>query len=122
MCGRWAPPGPEAPVEKLQLDLDGADPRRGLSTMAKGLIGSEILRIASEIRAAVTAGQKIANFTVGDFSPREVSIPGPLPDGILRALAAGGTDYPPSDGVLRLRGAVRAFSGAPLPIQGPPPG
>src|SRR5256885_4953972 len=101
MCGRWAPPGPEAPVEKLQLDLDGPDPRRGLSAMAKGLIGSEILRIASEIRAAVTAGQKIANFTVGAFSPREFPIPDPPRDGTPPPLAAGEKHYPPSDGRLR---------------------
>src|SRR5919204_517373 len=96
-------------MEKLQLDLDGPDPRRGLSGMARGLIGSEILRIASEIRTAVTAGQKITNFTVGDFSSREFPIPDRLRDGILRALAAGETNYPPSDGVLRLREAVREF-------------
>ncbi len=96
-------------MEKLQLDLDGADPRRGLSTMAKGLIGSEILRIAGEIRAAVTAGQKIANFTVGDFSSREFPIPDRLRDGTLKALAAGETNYPPADGILRLREAVREF-------------
>jgi len=96
-------------MEKLQLDLDGPDPRRGLSTMASGLIGSEILRIGSEIRAAVAAGQKIANFTVGDFSSREFPIPDRLRDGILKALAAGETNYPPADGVLRLREAVREF-------------
>jgi len=96
-------------MEKLQLDLDGPDPRRGLSTMASGLIGSEILRIASEIRAAVAAGQKIANFTVGDFSSREFPIPDRLRDGTLKALAAGETNYPPADGVLRLREAVREF-------------
>src|SRR5438067_11872296 len=96
-------------MEKLQLDLDGPDPRRGLSGMARGLIGSEILRIASENRTAITAGQKIANFTVGDFSSREFPIPHKLRDGTLRALAAGETNYPPSDGVLRLREAVRDF-------------
>src|SRR3954462_6734156 len=96
-------------MEKLQLDLDGDDPRRGLSTMARGLIGSEILRIASEIRTAITAGKKIANFTVGDFSSREFPIPDRLRDGTLRALAAGETNYPPADGVLRLREAVREF-------------
>jgi len=106
-------------MQKLQLDLDGPDPRRGLSGMAKGLIGSEILRIASEIRAAVTAGQKIANFTVGDFSPREFPIPDRLRDGILRALAAGETNYPPSDGVLRLREAVREFWRDRLQIEAP---
>ncbi len=96
-------------MEKLHLDLDGPDPRRGLSTMARGLVGSEILRIAAEIRAAVTAGQKIANFTVGDFSSKEFPIPDRLREGTLKALAAGETNYPPSDGVLRLREAVREF-------------
>src|SRR5467141_2709447 len=109
-CGRWARParGGDS-MEKLPLDLDGPDPRRGLSTMSRGLVGSEILRIAAEIRAAVTAGQKISNFTVGDFSSREFPIPDRLRDGTLKALAAGETNYPPSDGVLRLREAVREF-------------
>ena len=106
-------------MEKLQLDLEGPDPRRGLSGMAKGLIGSEILRIASEIRTAITAGQKIANFTVGDFSSREFPIPDCLRDGTLRALAAGETNYPPSDGVLRLREAVREFWRERLQIEVP---
>jgi aspartate aminotransferase len=96
-------------MEKLQLDLEGSDPRRGLGTMARGLVGSEILRIAAEIRAAVTAGRRITNFTVGDFSSREFPIPDRLREGILKALAAGETNYPPSDGVLRLREAVRDF-------------
>ncbi len=96
-------------MEKLPLDLDGPDTRRGLSPMSRGLVGSEILRIAAEIRAAVTAGQKISNFTVGDFSSREFPIPDRLRDGTLKALAAGETNYPPSDGVLRLREAVREF-------------
>ena len=106
-------------MQKLQLDLEGSDPRRGLSGMAKGLVGSEILRIAAEIRTAVTAGQKIANFTVGDFLPREFPIPDRLRDGTLRALAAGETNYPPSDGVLRLREAVREFWRDRLQIEVP---
>src|SRR6266404_1500477 len=96
-------------MEKLQLDLDGPDPRRGLSAMARQLIGSEILKIAAEIRAAVTSGHQIANFTVGDFSSKEFPIPDRLRDGTLKALAAGETNYPPADGVLRLREAVREF-------------
>jgi len=106
-------------MQKLQLDLEGPDPRRGLSGMAKGLVGSEILRIAAEIRTAVAAGQKIANFTVGDFLPREFPIPDRLRDGTLRALAAGETNYPPSDGVLRLREAVREFWRDRLQIEVP---
>ena len=96
-------------MQKLELDLAGPDPRRGLSSMASGLIGSEILKISSEIRASVLAGKKIANFTVGDFSSKEFPIPDRLRAGILAALAAGETNYPPSDGVLRLREAVREF-------------
>src|SRR3954470_14981943 len=91
------------------LDLEGADPRRGLSTMSRQLIGSEILKIASEIRAAQQAGQRIANFTVGDFASSEFPIPSKLRDGTLQALSAGETNYPPSDGLLRLREAVRDF-------------
>ncbi len=94
-------------METLQLDLPGADPRLGLCTMARELIGSEILRIGAEIRAAQARGDKICNLTVGDFSSQEFPIPEALREAVLRALAAGETNYPPSDGVLRLREAVR---------------
>jgi aspartate aminotransferase len=94
-------------MKKLELDLAGSDPRRGLCTMARGLIGSEILRIAAEIRAAKLRGARICDLTVGDFSSKEFPIPTKLRDGVQRALAAGETNYPPSDGVLRLREAVR---------------
>ena len=86
-------------MEPLQLDLDGQDPRRGLGTMARGLIGSEILKIAGEIRVAMTAGQKIANYTVGDFAPAQFPIPDKLREATLAALSRGETNYPPSDGV-----------------------
>ena len=106
-------------MEKLHLDLDGPDTRRGLSPMARGLVGSEILKIASEIRLKQAAGQPIANFTVGDFSSKEFPIPDRMRDGILRALGAGETNYPPSDGVLRLREAVRDFWGERLRLEVP---
>ena len=44
-------------MDALQLDLPGHDPRLGLCTMARGLIGSEILRIGAEIRAAQARGK-----------------------------------------------------------------
>src|SRR5438105_4804220 len=87
--------------------------------MARGLVGSEILKIAAEIRVKQTAGQKIANFTVGDFSSKEFPIPDLLREGTQRALAAGETNYPPSDGTLRLREAVRDFYGARLQLDVP---
>src|SRR5438094_7903247 len=106
-------------METLQLDLPGGDPRLGLATMARHLIGSEILRIASEIRAAQARGDRICNLTVGDFSPGEFPIPEELRESVLRALRAGETNYPPSDGVLRLREAVREFYRARLHLEVP---
>jgi aspartate aminotransferase len=106
-------------MKKPDLDLAGSDPRRGLCTMARGLVGSEILRIAAEIRAAKLRGAKICDLTVGDFSSKEFPIPAKLRDGVLRALAAGETNYPPSDGVLRLREAVRELYQARLHLDVP---
>jgi aspartate aminotransferase len=77
--------------------------------MVRGLIGSEILRIAGEIRELVAQGKQVCNLTVGDFSPREFPIPASLGDAIAAALKAGETNYPPSDGVLALRQAVVRF-------------
>jgi aspartate aminotransferase len=105
-------------AEKLVLDLPG-DPRAGLCKMARDLIGSEILRIASEIRAAKARGDRICDLTVGDFSSREFPIPDKLREGVLRALAAGETNYPPSDGVLRLREAVRELYRRALSLEVP---
>ena len=105
-------------AETLELDLPG-DPRAGLCKMARDLIGSEILRIASEIRTAKTRGEKICDLTVGDFSSKEFPIPDKLREGVLRALAAGETNYPPSDGVLRLREAVREFYRGTLSLEVP---
>ncbi|MBK8258609.1 MAG: aminotransferase class I/II-fold pyridoxal phosphate-dependent enzyme [Polyangiaceae bacterium] len=79
---------------------------KGLSSLARGVIGSEILRIASEIRALKAKGAAICNLTVGDFDPAFFPIPTELLNGTRDALAQGHTNYPPSDGVLPLREAV----------------
>jgi len=96
-------------METLQLDLPGGDPRLGLCTMARHLIGSEILRIASEIRALVAAGRPVCNLTVGDFDPRYFPIPAKLAEGTLAALERGETNYPPANGMPDLRAAVGRF-------------
>jgi len=83
------------------------DPR--VSTMADGLIGSEILRIAADVRAMLAGGAEVTNLTVGDFAPREFPAPRALVDGIVQALQSGETNYPPSDGVPELRQAISAF-------------
>jgi aspartate aminotransferase len=81
-----------------------------LSDSAHNLIGSEILKIASEIRAKVAAGKTVCNLTVGDFNPSYFPIPAVLMEEIHKALAAGETNYPPSDGMLILRQAVADFT------------
>ncbi len=94
-----------------------------VGTMARGLVGSEILRIAAEIRELTAQGRKVCNLTVGDFSPREF----PIPDGAGRGASsprsqAGETNYPPSDGVLELRKSVQRFYeralGLKYPLEG----
>jgi aspartate aminotransferase len=80
-----------------------------LSTLAHGLVGSEILKISAEITALKAQGRDICNLTVGDFSPKEFRIPQPLEQGIAAMLAAGQTNYPPSDGTIELRRAVVKF-------------
>ena len=84
-----------------------ATPR--VSSMAAGLIGSEILKIAADIRAMTAAGAKVCNLTVGDFNPAYFPIPELMREGITTALAQGETNYPPSDGLMSLRQAVREF-------------
>ena len=78
----------------------------GLSTLARGVVGSEILRIAGEIRAMQAKGLPVCNLTIGDFDPKYFPIPKELLDGTRKALEAGHTNYPPAEGILPLREAV----------------
>lgn len=107
----------------MALDLNDTlghprDPET-VSGMARGLTGSEILRIAGEIRTLVAKGAKVCNLTVGDFSPREFPIPTALRDLIGEALQAGETNYPPADGMLELRQAVQRLYARSLGLQYP---
>jgi aspartate aminotransferase len=77
-----------------------------LSTLAGGLTGSEILKIAGQIRELCATGREVCNLTVGDFSPKEFRIPEQLERAIIDCLHAGETNYPPSDGTMELRRAV----------------
>jgi aspartate aminotransferase len=84
------------------------------SAIAGSLVGSEILKIAADVRALVAGGRDICNLTVGDFSPAEFRIPELLESGIIEGLRKGETNYPPSDGILPLREAIRSFYGREL--------
>ena len=77
-----------------------------LSGVATGVIGSEILKIAADVRQALARGEKLLNLTVGDFEPSQFPIPEALQSEIDRAYREHQTNYPPSDGVLALREQV----------------
>jgi aspartate aminotransferase len=80
-----------------------------LGHLARGVVGSEILKIAAQIRALKAQGAEICNLTVGDFDPAHFPIPEGLLAAVQKALSDGHTNYPPSDGVLALREAVARF-------------
>ena len=79
---------------------------QSLSSLARGMTGSEVLKIAGEVRALKRGGRAVTDLTVGDFSPAEFRIPAGLEALIAEKLAAGQTNYPPSDGTLELRESV----------------
>jgi len=88
-----------------------------LSRLAETLIGSEIVRLGNEINARIAKGEKIYNYTIGDFDPQIFPIPQELEDGIVKAYQKRQTNYPPGDGVLELREAVSGFIGKQEGIQ-----
>lgn len=90
-----------------------------LSRMAEGIVGSEVLKIASEIRAKIAKGERVFNLTVGDFRPDLFPIPEALRDEVVNALRAGETNYPPSDGIPQLRETVAAFYAEALGLDYP---
>jgi aspartate aminotransferase len=77
--------------------------------MAENLVGSEIIKLAGEIKERIKAGQEIHNFTIGDFNPALFPIPQGLEDEIVEAYKAKQTTYPASNGVLELRIEVAQF-------------
>lgn len=87
--------------------------------LAGSLKGSEILRIAAEIRARLAAGERICNLTVGDFDPRQFRVPKVLEDATVEALRRGETNYPPGIGLPVLREAVVSFYETALGLKYP---
>ena len=80
-----------------------------VSEMAEHLIGSEILKIGAEVNEKIKKGQKIYNFTVGDFDSNIFPLPNELKADIIEAYKNNQTNYPPADGVLALRQAVSKY-------------
>jgi aspartate aminotransferase len=80
-----------------------------LSRLAETLIGSEIVRLGNEINIRISKGEKIYNYTIGDFDPDIFPIPAELEALIIKAYEAHYTNYPPGDGLVELREAVAAY-------------
>jgi len=80
-----------------------------LSQLSETLVGSEIVKLGNEIKVRVNAGEKIFNYTIGDFDPSIFPIPADLKAEIIKAYHADHTSYPPAEGILELRHAVGAF-------------
>jgi aspartate aminotransferase len=80
-----------------------------LSHLAETLIGSEIVKLGGEIREKIRKGEKIYNFTVGDFDPAIFPIPRELENGIVDAYRKHFTNYPAAEGNLDLRESISAF-------------
>ncbi|MFT6850912.1 MAG: aspartate aminotransferase [Sphingobacteriales bacterium] len=80
-----------------------------ISTMANGLVGSEIIKIANEVNEMKKNGKEICNLTIGDFDPTYYPIPEVLEKGIVDAYRQGLTNYPPAHGLLNLRQSVSSF-------------
>lgn len=80
-----------------------------LSQLSSTLIGSEIVKLGGEIREKIRQGEKIYNFTVGDFDPSIFPIPKELEDEIIDAYRRHFTNYPAAEGNLDLREAIGQF-------------
>lgn len=80
-----------------------------LSQLAESLIGSEIVKLGNEISRRVNEGEKIYNYTIGDFDPAIFPIPARLEEQIISCYKDRYTNYPPADGLVELRNAVAAF-------------
>jgi aspartate aminotransferase len=80
-----------------------------LSILSETLIGSEIVKLGGEIREKIRRGEKIFNFTVGDFDPAIFPIPKELEDGIIDAYRKHFTNYPAAEGNLDLRESISVF-------------
>ena len=80
-----------------------------VSEMAENLIGSEIIKLAGEVKAKMDKGEKIHNLTIGDFNPKIFPIPTELKNEIIKAYQNEETNYPPANGIQELRDSVSRF-------------
>lgn len=80
-----------------------------LSQLSETLIGSEIVKLGGEIREKIAKGDKIYNYTVGDFDPKIFPIPKELEDAIIDSYKNHFTNYPSAEGNPDLRESISKF-------------
>ncbi|TYB78264.1 pyridoxal phosphate-dependent aminotransferase [Bizionia myxarmorum] len=80
-----------------------------ISTLAEGLKGSEIIKIAGEVNALKAQGEVIYNQTIGDFDSDIFPIPEALKTEIISAYNDNQTNYPQANGMEALRIAVSDY-------------
>ena len=80
-----------------------------LSHLSETLIGSEIVKLGGDIREKIRQGEKIYNFTVGDFDPAIFPIPKALEEEIINAYRKHFTNYPAAEGNIDLRESISSF-------------
>ena len=96
-------------VENTKIDVEDVTESLGLSHLAETLIGSEIVRMNGEIKEKMKQGEKIYNFTIGDFDPSIFPIPFELEEEIIHFYRKHFTNYPAGEGEFELRKAVTHF-------------
>jgi aspartate aminotransferase len=80
-----------------------------VSEMAENLVGSEIIKLAGEVKEKIKQGEKIYNLTIGDFNPQLFPIPDELKNEIISAYQNDETNYPAANGILELRESVSRY-------------
>jgi aspartate aminotransferase len=80
-----------------------------LSYLSGTLVGSEIVKLGNQIKERIRNGERIYNFTIGDFDSAVFPIPQELEKEIVDAYHQGFTTYPAAEGILELRKSVSQF-------------
>ena len=67
------------------------------------------MRLGADIKEKIKGGEKIYNFTIGDFDSSVFPLPKKFEEEIIEAYRNKFTTYPPADGILSLRESVSTF-------------
>jgi aspartate aminotransferase len=80
-----------------------------LSHLSETLVGSEIVKLGNIIKERIRNGERIYNFTIGDFDSSVFPIPQELENEIVDAYKKHFTTYPAAEGIVELRKSVSQF-------------